>query len=57
MIFLASEWLSESLINPDDEELTMKLHELLLGAIMYFPASWINEFGLEIGPKYEAAYG
>lgn len=57
MVFLASEWMNERQINPDDDELRSKIHELLNGGLMYFPASWINEFALEIAPKFEAAVG
>lgn len=57
MVFLAVEWLSVSNFYLEDEERQKKVRELQVGALQYFPASWIGEFGHDISKRYEQAYG
>ena len=57
MIFLAIEWLNTNNLNPEEDELRYKIHELYSGAIMYFPASFLGEFGEEIYKEFVNEYG
>ena len=57
MIFLAIEWLNFKNLNPEEDELREKIHELYAGAISYFPASFTGEFGKEIKQEYIDEYG
>ncbi len=45
MVFMGIEWLSTNLIYDVPEDEQIKMQELMLGAIQFFPASYIGEFG------------
>ena len=57
MIFFAIEWMTLGNLNPEEDELRSKIHELYAGAIQYFPATFIGEFGEDMAVTFENQYG
>jgi hypothetical protein len=57
MAFMGIEWLSENLAIAEPQHEAKKRQELVYGAIQFFPASWVDEYGSDVRANYVADSG